>query len=174
MEENWKDAVGHEGVYKVSDQGRVMSLSYRHSGKPKILKQILTRNYLTIHRRSFGSRIPVHIMVAKAFVPNPHNYTCVNHINEDKTDNRACNLEWCDCKYNNTYGSRLAKMANTRRNRKIKTHFGDIYQYSISGEYIAHYKSTVEASMATGIERSCINKCALGQQKTAGGYVWKY
>lgn len=174
MEEIWRDAVGYEGLYRVSDQGRVMSMSYRHTGKPRILKQILSRDYLTIHRKNRGGRISVHIMVARAFIPNPGNLPCVNHINEIKTDNRACNLEWCDYKYNNTYGDRLHKMINTRKSRKEKTHFGYISQYSINKEFIAKYKSTVAASKATGIERSSINRCALNQQKTAGGYIWIY
>lgn len=57
--------------------------------------------------------IYVHILVAKAFVPNEHRYRTINHINEDKCDNRASNLEWCTQQYNNTYGSRSRKMGET-------------------------------------------------------------
>lgn len=174
MDEIWKDVEGHEGVYMVSNLGRVMSLDYRHTGKKKILKPIKIANgYLGVHRRNYGGKWPIHRLVAKAFIPNPNNYPCVNHKNENKGDNRACNLEWCDHQYNNTYGNRLKKMANTRRNG-VRTHTGNVLQYSIDGELISTYPSTIAASKATGIERSGINRCALGVHHTAGGYKWVY
>ena len=174
MEEIWKPVVGHEDMYRVSNLGRVMSINYRHTGKPHILTPKKRCGYMAIHRRSNGGDIAIHRLVAEAFIANPDNLPCVNHINEDKCDNRACNLEWCTHQYNNTYGNRLIKMANTRKSSKTKTHKGDIYQYSITGEYIATFTSTISASAETGIERSSINKCALGQTKTAGGYKWSY
>lgn len=174
MEEIWRDAPGFEGVYKVSNLGNVISVSYRHTGIPRTLKPKLRGGYLAIHRSSSGGDVPIHRLVAKAFIPNPNNLPCVNHINENKQDNRACNLEWCTYQQNNTYGQRLDKMANTRRNRKQKSHFGKILQYSISGNLIATFESTVAASAAIGIERSSINRCALGQFKTSGGYKWIY
>lgn len=173
--EIWKDAVGFEGVYMVSNFGRVISLNYRHTGAPNFITPVRhPSGYLTIKRTAKGNTIAIHRLVAEAFIPNPSKLKYINHINEDKADNRACNLEWCTCRYNNTYGTRLAKMIATRKGRNMKTHFGEIAQMSTSGELIAIYPSTVIASIATGIDRSCINKCALGRQKSAGGYKWSY
>ena len=173
-QEIWKDAPGYEGVYKVSNLGRVLSVSYRHTGKPKILKPKKRQGYLAIHRRNFGCDVSIHRLVAMAFIPNPDNLPCVNHINEDKYDNRACNLEWCTYQHNNTYGHRLEKMAYTRKNRTTKSHYGNVYQQTVDGELIATFSSVIAASKATGIERSSINRCALGQYHTAGGYKWAY
>lgn len=174
MQEIWKPAPGFEDLYLVSNLGNIMSLDYRHTGEHKIIKLRKSRGYLVFHRTEKGGSISIHRLVALAFIPNPDNLPCVNHINENKIDNRAENLEWCDYKYNNTYGSRLNKMAQTRRNRTKKSHFGNIMQYSISEELVSTFRSTVAASKATGIDRSSINRCALGQTKTAGGYKWVY
>ena len=174
MEEIWKAAPGYEDLYLVSNFGNIMSISYKHTGVPKILKPKKRGAYLSIHRNSNGGDIAIHRLVALAFVPNPNNLPCVNHINEDKHDNRACNLEWCSTQYNNTYGNRINKMVHTRRGRTSRTHFGDIMQFTIGGELVSIFCSTVAASKKTGIDRSSINRCALGQAKTAGGYKWVY
>lgn len=174
MSEIWKPAPGYEDLYLVSNLGNIMSLDYRHTGEQKILKPKKKGEYLSIHRNNRGKDIRVHRLVALAFIPNPNNLPCVNHINEDKHDNRACNLEWCDAQYNNTFGNRLNKMSKTRRERNERSHFGNVMQYTLDGELISTFRSTVAASKATGIERSSINRCALGQFKTAGGYKWVY
>lgn len=174
MKEIWKPAPGYEDLYLVSNLGNIMSLDYRHSGKQKNLKPRKSGKYLSIHRNNRGRHVAIHRLVALAFIPNPNNLPFVNHINEDKHDNRACNLEWCDSRYNNTYGNRLNKMAKTRKERTERSHFGNVMQYTLNGELISTFCSTVAASKATGIERSSINRCALGQFKTAGGYKWVY
>lgn len=184
MKEIWKDAPGLEDVYKVSNLGNVMSISYMHTGKPKILKPKVRGNYLAIHRRSFGVDVPIHRLVAMAFLPNPNNLPCVNHKDEDKHNNfvwvnddgtvdcEKSNLEWCDRQYNNTYGNRINKMIATRK--IVKTHWGKVSQFTTSGEYVATFDNMKCASITTGINRSCINKCARGKQKTAGGFKWVY
>lgn len=184
--EIWKPAPGCDDLYLISNHGRVMSLDYKHTGIHKIIKPRKRGRYLSFHRNNRGKDIPIHRLVALAFIPNPNNLPCVNHKDENKRNNfvwvnedgsvdlEKSNLEWCDHQYNNTYGNRLNKMADTRKNRTAKSHFGIVFQYTISGELVATFKSTVTASKATGIERSSINRCALGQQKTAGGYKWGY
>lgn len=116
--ENWKTILGYEGIYEVSDKGRIKSLKrvVEHSGSKsgkitvpeRIMKQIADKDgYMKICLSKDGKQKEhkVHRLVAVAFCENsdPTKKTCVNHINEIKTDNRAENLEWCDIKYNNLY-----------------------------------------------------------------------
>ena len=123
-EEIWRPVVGYEGLYEVSNTGRVRSLDryvkcdyerYRlHKGK--ILSPGKDKDgYLFVVLSCNGKHktITVHRMVAEAFIPNPYNLPQVNHRNEDKTNNRVDNLEWCNAKYNSNYGSRKDRIRDT-------------------------------------------------------------
>ena len=109
--EVWKAIDGYEGVYEVSNHGRVRSLDrYDSMGRfrpGKILKQCYDGQGNYVHVNLCGKSTNVHRLVAKAFIPNPNGYSEVNHIDEDKTNNHVMNLEWCTHQYNNTYGSKL-------------------------------------------------------------------
>lgn len=112
MEENWKDIQGFEGIYQISDRGRIKSLK-----RNKCLK--LGPNptgYITVqlHKNGDIKGFSVHRLVAEAFIPNPNNYKEVNHIDEDKTNNCKENLEWCTHQYNNTYGTKIQRGVETR------------------------------------------------------------
>ena len=102
-DEIWKDVVGFEGLYQVSNLGRVKSLNYKRTGKAKIMKPYKTKKgylriYLTKNNKIFRFRL--HRLVAFAFLENPNNFDQINHKNEIKTDCRVLNLEWCDANYN--------------------------------------------------------------------------
>lgn len=145
MEETWKPVVGFEDRYEVSDLGRIRSLPHetlicRKKGKPYYLKkpgkyvvpQPRQHGYMAIwlygnggNNGRAGKQYSVHRIVADAFVPNPNGYKEVNHINEDKTDNRACNLEWCTHKENSNHGTRGARIGawhreNNRKRREAR------------------------------------------------------
>lgn len=103
----------------------------------------------------------VHRLVALTFIPNPDNLPCINHKDEDKTNNNADNLEWCSYYYNNVYGHRLTKSSLKRSIpvRCIET--GKIYS------------SAYAAQRETGIRQPTIWKCCHGKSKTAGGFHWE-
>ena len=122
MEEEWKDIEGYENKYQVSNLGRVKSLKSNI-----IMKQNLNKKYnrysIMLWKNGKSKRFWVARLVAKAFVfnPNPYIFTQVNHKDENKTNNNSDNLEWCTVAYNNTYGTRLQRQANTLKLRnKLK------------------------------------------------------
>lgn len=122
MNEIWKDVKGFEGLYQVSNLGRVRSLDRRknnHFFRGRILRQPKDKDGYCLVTLNDGKRSKmgrVHRLVALAFIPNPENLPEVNHIDENKENNRIDNLEWCTTKYNLTYGSRKGMMSGTKNN----------------------------------------------------------
>lgn len=165
MTEIWRDIKGYENLYKVSNLGNIISLKTN-----KILKPNKGSNgYLLVHLYNNGIRskhLLIHRLVAEAFLPNPNNYPQVNHKDENVSNNNVNNLEWCDSKYNNNYG--------TRNKRVSKAKSKSVSKYDLTGNYIATYKSLTEAANLNNLFKGYISNVALGKQKTAGGFIWKY
>ena len=118
MIEEWRPVVGYEGLYEVSNIGRVRSLDrfYYRLHKGKVLSPTKDRyGYLTVTLNCNGKSktIKIHRLVAQAFLPNPDNLPQVNHKDEDKTNNNVDNLEWCTAKYNVNFGTRQERYRNT-------------------------------------------------------------
>lgn len=172
--EIWKDIKGYEGLYQVSNLGNVKSIgrTVEHNKGHKIVKERILksgycgvkRNYLQVqlqnHRKVKSCK--VHRLVAEAFIPNPNNYSEINHIDENPSNNCVDNLEWCDRKYNNHYGTRdeRARKSLSKMVRCLETN--------------AIFDSTMEAQRKLGVSNSSISMCARGKYKTAGGYHWQY
>lgn len=173
MKEIWKDVVDYEGYYQVSNLGGFRSLE-RKSRSGKMLKaKVLTgtiahTGYISVHLSKNGvlKKDLLHRLVMKAFVENPHNYPQVNHIDENKTNNRITNLEWVSPKQNANHGTRNQRMVesailNNKLGKPVTNGF-ETFQ-SIRG-----------AARITGISSSGIMACLRGSQKTAGGFTWRY
>ncbi|WP_366942566.1 NUMOD4 domain-containing protein [uncultured Thomasclavelia sp.] len=111
----WKDVKNYEGLYLVSNLGRIKSVR-----KNKILSPFInTRGRYQIRFKVNGkiTRPFVHRLVAEAFIPNPHNYPEINHKDENKLNNEISNLEWCTTKYNANYGTRNKRISETNRKK---------------------------------------------------------
>lgn len=109
--EEWRPVVGYEGLYEVSNTGQVINIKTGH-----ILKQHKDKDgywVLSLKRDKYKSYF-AHRLVAQAFIPNPDNLPMVNHKDEDKSNCMVDNLEWCDAKYNSTYGTVRERAAKTR------------------------------------------------------------
>ena len=163
--EVWKPVVGYEGLYEVSNIGRVRSINYHKSGKAKVMSPSFnTWGYLIVDLRKNNKRhsYAVHRLVAFAFIPNPDNFPEINHKNEIKTDNNVENLEWCTRKYNINYGT------------AIKRRSKPIVQLDNNGNVVGKWESGLSASRYYKICKSNIYNCLHGKQKTSKGFVWKY
>lgn len=174
MEEIWKDIEGYGDIYEVSNMGRVRTKEHRDRfGRlwpAKIKSQRFTRDgYLRVAfpKKYKDYTIAVHRLVALAFVPGYFDGAQVNHRNEKRDDNRACNLEWCTNEYNQAYGGHNKRTAENNRMRSKP-----IAQYSKQGEFIRQYASAVEASEATGANRQLICR-VLDTKYRAKGFLWK-
>ena len=168
--ENWKSIAGYEGIYEVSDLGRVKSLGNDKSRKEKILKpQKDTHGYLFVDLYKDGQKKMslVHRLVSEAFIPNSQGLDTVNHKDEDKSNNSASNLEWMSQRDNNNYGTRNKRVAEAL-SKQVQ-----MFDKK-TGELLATFPSTMEAERVTRIYQSNISKCCLGKYKSAGGYVWRY
>jgi len=126
LNEIWKDCKHYEGLYQVSNYGRVKSLERDvptkkggtyHVNEKFLAHKVHNRGYLFVElwKHNKPHKEYVHRLVAMAFIPNPNNYPTVNHKDEDKQNNYVDNLEWMTYQDNNNYGSHNERAANTHR-----------------------------------------------------------
>lgn len=175
MEEIWKDVIGYEGLYQVSNFGRVKSLGNGGSKNSKfsserILKQLNRNGYFGVCFCKDGKKkiYLVHRLVATAFLPNPDNLPQVNHKDQCKTNNVCSNLEWCDCKYNINYGTHNKRMAESNTNHPNKS------KKVMCIETGKIYPSAMQVKRELGFANTSISAVCLGKYKQAYGFHWKY
>ncbi len=168
--EEWRPVVGYEGLYEVSDWGRVKSLKF---GKEKLLKPFDNScGYLHVGLCKDGKKknFYLHKLVAEAFIPNHNGFTEVNHKDEDKTNNRVENLEWCDRSYNCNYSTRNQRVAEANTNGVLSKH---VYQYTLKGELVKTWPSSQECGR-NGFNQGNITECCNGKRNKHKGFKWSY
>ncbi len=177
--EIWKDVVGYEGLYQVSNLGRVKSLDrviIRKDGrkdriKGRMLKFYNNKGYLHVDICKNGAykKCKVHRLVAETFIDNPMSLSFVNHIDENKSNNTVENLEWCTQSYNNSYGT-----AQSRAKETIRTKKGvGIDKRSLDGRFIKHYECTIDL-LNDGYDRRAVYRCCKGITETHKGYKFSF
>lgn len=184
-EEIWKDVVGYEGHYKVSNLGNIMSFKHKKSGK-LMKKHYNGRGYLSLDICKDGNvkKWSIHRLVATAFLPNIENKPCVNHIDGNPSNNNLNNLEWCTYSENELHSFRvLGKKAYSHwtgikgaNNPSSKI----IYQFSLDGVFIRLFESkqlAAEFLKENGFPKASSGSlgCAVsGLYHSAYGSKWSY
>ena len=173
MTENevWKDVVGYEGLYKVSDRGNVYSVERVSSQGKKIGGRILRPRdhkdgYLRVNLYKNGrvKTKSIHRLVTEAFIPNPKKLPQVNHKDENPSNNELSNLEWCDARYNLNYGTRTEKVVKVQ-SKKVRA-------VNIKTGEIIIFKSTSEAG-SKGYNQSSVAKACKGVYNIGGGNLYR-
>ena len=161
--EIWKDVKNYEGLYQISNLGRVKSLI----SKNKILKPSKNkRGYMIValSKNKIIKRYGVHQIVANNFIKNEYNKMQVNHIDGNKQNNCVENLEWCNCQEN---------MLHAYKNKLTNGKRIPVMQLDLDGNLIKIWNSQIEASRKLNISSVAISRCCNGITKTAGKYIWK-
>ena len=196
--EEWRDIPNYEGLYQVSNMGRVKSIRYMYGNyREKILSQFLNNKngYLQLNLWKEGKikTCYVHRLVGNAFIENPNNLPCFNHKDEDKTNNCVDNLEPCDHKYNLNYKNAQARrvastdykafqarrvastdykaIAEKKRNDPNKSK--QVYQYDKNGTLVAIWDSTKECDRQ-GYNQGAVASCCRGERKSHRDFIWSY
>lgn len=165
MIEIWKPVKNFEGLYEISNVGNIKSLLFN---REKILKPAINSSgyySIVLYKNKIKSSHTIHRLVADAFIENKYNCPLINHKNEIKTDNNVSNLEWCDVKYNNNFGTRNSKISNSLSNK--------IIQLDKNGNVVNIFKNSVSAK-EFGFDHSSIIKCCHGKRNTHKGYAWRF
>jgi len=174
--EIWKDVVGYEGLYQVSNLGRIKSYPQKIKTKLGYYRNVESRilspgtleggyKHVALYKNNNNKSWRVHRLVALAFIPNPLDLPEVNHKDENPSNNKIDNLEWCTPKYNSNYGTHIERMAKS----KSRT----VYQYTLEGKLIRKWESARE-HIELGYRRAEVNFCCKGKRKQYKNSIWSY
>ena len=185
--EIWKTAVYdgeiYEGLYKVSNLGRILSLNYRNTGKPDLMNPGEDKDgyfQVCLSKNKETKTCKVHRLVAQTFLPNPENKPCINHkiegekgkkinmviFNEDgSVDEERTTIEWVTYEENNNYATRNERVAKAQSKRVI--------QLSLSGDFIKEWPSTQECGR-NGFNQGNVAACCRGEISQYKGFRWMY
>ena len=180
MTEIWKDIEGYEGLYKISNHGEVWSerkqgLLKKGKGTKGYYKVILTKN-------KKPKNFDIHRLVATHFIDNPFKKPCVNHLDENKTNNHYSNLEWCTYKENTNHGTGNERRKETRKHSSKWKEFVEknnketskqIIGINIDNGEVIEFSSVSEAGR-NGYQQSSIWSCLNGRQSVHKGHRWYY
>lgn len=175
MDEIWKPVIGYEGLYEVSNLGRVKGLERQGNWRDNILTQCMIGNYvkvsLTVNGKSQNKL--VHRLVAQAFIPNPENKPEVNHKDGNKLNNCLDNLEWVTKSENIKHAYRTGLITKeVTKSRTDKMH--DAVKKRVMRDDGVVFDSVADAAVSVKVSASMVSNMLHGRQNTAGGHVFKF
>ena len=187
--EEWKDVVGYEGLYQVSNLGRVKGLEKIVANnwgfkkwEERILKPGIVQgySYVVLRKDKTSRNFRVHRLVALAFIPNPENKPCIDHINGCRTDNWVENLKWVT--YSENINNHITKQRQRKKRLGYKHDKNTIDKISnkaikrpvLCVETGLIYESMSKAAKENNTYKDGIYRVCRGINKTAGGYHWQY
>lgn len=182
--EEWKDIIGYEGLYQISDFGRVKSLrKLVGSGYYKnesILKQRIVHEYCIckLSKNDVDKHLKVHRLVGIHFLENPDNKPQINHKKGVKTDNRKVKIEWSTHSENTIHSflelNRPSPKWGSGRSGSLNGRSKKTIQFDMNGSKIKEWESCNMAAAKMGVHEAGIRACCVGRTKTAYGYKWSY
>jgi hypothetical protein len=152
----WRDVIGYEGIYKVSNLGEVYSV------RSKGLLECVRGKYVNLSRDGRAERLKVAYLVARLFIRNEELRPYVIHLNGDRSDNRASNLAWSEVSEEDSRGRREQKCSRA------------VLCYSEDGEFVGRYVSIGDAAIKVGVSKQGILRVCQGKGRRCGGYIWRY
>jgi hypothetical protein len=177
--EIWKEIADFEGLYEVSNTGKIRSLKRNIIFKDRIDKYGYKK--ATLQNCGEIKHFTIHRLVAIAFIPNINNYPQINHKDGDKLNNNVSNLEWCTGKQNQRHAVNLGLrnvdhliVISRTKKRSLNPNSKKVRQLTLSGEPIQDWECILDAAELLNINKSNISTCLIGRQKTAGGFKWAY
>ena len=184
MEEIWKDIEGFEGLYQVSNLGRVKSLEKLSHGdyirKMRVRERILNlhpdgKGYLMawLYKDGIRKTMKVHRLVANTFISNTDNKPQIDHINADKQDNRVINLRWCTGKEN--FHNPITYKKNSESKFGEKNHHARaVLQYTLNNVFVKEWSCINDICRELGVGHSHISQCCSNKRNKVYGYIWRY
>lgn len=188
IKEEWRDIKGFEGLYMVSNLGRVKSLSRviteingkKRVSKEKILKsKRISSGYraVILYKDRKEKTMYIHRLVAQAFLQNNNNYTDVNHKDGNKENNILSNLEWVTRSYNikHAYNTGLRKVyIDKAQEAALKIKSLPVLQFDDNNVLLAEYRSITQAALQTNVSPYSIKKSCMGELNNNANYIWRY
>ncbi len=187
MKEIWKPVIGYENLYEVSNLGNVRIVSGKNCGKLfKLQKQHY--NTVCLTREGKEKTVCVHRLVANAFIPNPQNKPCIDHINTNPFDNKVSNLRWVTHSENSNNPITRLHISNCKAGRHLKKYTMSeerkrnislakskpVICLSIEGQFVKEFKTIQDAALFAKVSVFAIYHSIDGQSKSSGGYKWKF